>query len=101
MLIDRAPEVMQFAPDADEHLIEVPFFTWLRTAPFQFFGEYLTETQAPLADALVSDDNAASGQDRLDITQTEGEAVIQLDRVLDHLSRIAETAIRVGACHPE
>ena len=36
MLIDRAPEVMQYAADADEHLIEVPFVTRPHTAPFQF-----------------------------------------------------------------
>src|SRR4051794_2743886 len=68
-LIDRAPKVMQLAPDANKDLIHVPFITGPGTAPLELVGEQPAETQAPLADALVTDHDAAGGQDQLDITQ--------------------------------
>ena len=72
-----------------------------RPAPFQRVCEQPAETQAPITDALVADHHATGSQDRLHATQAEAEAVLQPRRVLDHLGREAETAVGVGACHPE
>ena len=33
VLIHRSPQIVQHAPDADEHLIEVPSVSWLRPSP--------------------------------------------------------------------
>jgi hypothetical protein len=101
MLIDRAPEVMQLAPDADEHLVHVPLIARTGPAALQFVGEHPTEAQAPIADAFVADHDAAGGEDQLNVAQAQAEAVIQPDRVLDHLGREAETAKGVGRRHPE
>ena len=66
-------------------------------SPLQLVGELPAEAQAPLADCLVADHDAACGQDRLDIAQAQAEAVTQPHRVPDHLGRVAEAATRVGS----
>ena len=76
ILIDRAPEVMQLAPDAEKDLIYMPFITGMGTAPLELVGKQPAETQALLADALVANHDAAGGQDQFDLTQAEAEAVI-------------------------
>ena len=63
-------------PGSDEDLVHAPLITGTGTAPLEFVGEQPAETQASLADALVADYDAAGGQDQLDITQAEAEAVI-------------------------
>src|SRR5689334_14514663 len=73
----------------------MPLVTGLRSAALQGRGEYPAEAQAPLADALVADHDAALGQDQFDIAQAQAEAVIEPHRVLDDLSRKAEASIRV------
>src|SRR3954452_23545236 len=95
-LIDRAPEVMQLAPDADEDLIHVPFIAGTGTAPLELVGEQPAETQAPLADALIANHDATGGQDQLVITQAEAEAVIQPDSVLDYLSRKPKATVGIA-----
>jgi len=83
------------APDAKEHLVEMPFVARLGPAPLQGVGEQPAEAQAPLADGFVADRDPASGKDSLDVAQAEAEAVIQSDRVLDHLGREAKAAIGI------
>ena len=39
VLIHCAPQIVQHAPDADEHLIEVPGVSWPRTSSAQPSGE--------------------------------------------------------------
>src|SRR3954471_23664954 len=95
-LIDGAPKVMQLAPGPDEDLIHVPLIARTGTAPLEPVGEQPAETQAPLADALVADYDAAGGQDQLDITQAEAEAVIQPDSVLDHLGPKSKATVGLG-----
>jgi len=96
VLIDGPPEVMQLAADADEHFVQVPLVARLGPAPLQGVGEQPAEAQAPLADALVADHDPARDQDQLDVAQAQAEAVIQPDRVLDHLGRKAEAATGIG-----
>jgi hypothetical protein len=56
VLVDRPPEIMQYTPDPDEHLIQMPLVTRSRSAPAQFVGEARAELQAPLPNALIGDD---------------------------------------------
>ena len=78
----------------------MPLVARPRPAPLQLVREQATEAQAPLADRLVADHDPKGGEDRLDVAQAQAEAVIQPHRVLDHLGRVAEAAIRVGSmCH--
>ena len=69
VLVHRPPEVVLLAADADEHLIHVLFVARPWPAPLQLIRELPTKAQAPLADALVTDHDAAGGQDRLDVAQ--------------------------------
>ena len=96
VLIHGAPKVMHLAADAQEHLVEEPFVARPWPAPLQRVGELPAEAQAPLADGLVADHDPARGENGLDVAQAEAEAVIEPHRVLDHLSREAEAAIRAG-----
>ena len=49
----------------------------------QRVGEDPAEAQAPLADALVADDDPTRRQDQLNVSQAQAEAVIEPDRMLD------------------
>jgi hypothetical protein len=48
MLINRSPEVVQFALDADKHLIEKPLVARLWPAPLEAVGVGPPEAQAPM-----------------------------------------------------
>src|SRR5579872_6095061 len=92
---------MQHAPDADEHLIQVPGVPWAGSSPTEASGELGAEFVAPVPDALVSDHHAALGQDQLDVAQTEAEDVIQPHGVADDFSGKAVATVRGGfRCHP-
>ena len=53
LLVDGTPEVMQLAPDADEHLIEMPFVAGTWPMPLQRVGELLPEAKAPLTEPII------------------------------------------------
>jgi hypothetical protein len=67
VLVDRAPQIMQHAADADEHLIKVPGIAGLRPSRAQPTGEVSPELQAPMPDAFVGHHDASFSQDQLDI----------------------------------
>src|SRR3954471_1767883 len=94
--VDRPSEVVELAADADEHLVQVPLVAWAGTALLERAGERPPEPQARGAYALVAHDDAALGQDRLDLAQAQAEAVVEPDGVGDDLGREAEAAVRVG-----
>ena len=95
VLVDRTPQIVLLAANADEHLVHVPLVAGLWPSPLQHIGEDLAEAQTPLADALVADDDPARRQDQLNITQAQTEAVIQPHGMLDNLGREAKATIRV------
>ena len=100
VLVHRAPQIVQYAPDADEHLIKVPGISGLRPSPAQSPGEVRTELQAPKPNAFVGHYDAAFGQDKLDVAQAEAEDVIQPDGMADDLGRKPMPRIRGGLeCH--
>jgi hypothetical protein len=105
VLVDRAPKIVLLAADADEHLVDVPLVARLWPAPLQHVGEDPAEAQAPLADALVADHDPTLGQDQLNITQAQTEAVKEPQGMLDDLGREAEATIWFetsscrAACH--
>jgi len=95
VLVDRTPKIVLLAADADEHLVHVPFVAGLWPSLPQRIGEDPAKAQAPLADALVADDDPTRRQDQLNISQAQTEAVIKPDGMLDDLAREAEAAIWV------
>src|SRR3954470_21842802 len=94
VLVYRAPEIMQLTVDLQEHLIEVPSVAWLGPALTELAGEVGAELQAPLPDALVADDGASLGQDKLHRARAQAEDVIQPEGVADDLGW--EAVARVG-----
>ena len=77
VLVDGAPEVVPLAADSEEHLIEMPLVPGSRPTPAQPVGEALRELQAPAPDRLVGEDDAALGQEQLDIAEAERERVVK------------------------
>jgi hypothetical protein len=55
MLIDRAPEPMPLAGDADHDLVEMPFVPGCRKAPTDLGCKILAELQRPLPHGLMAD----------------------------------------------
>ena len=96
MLVNRSPEVVQLAANADKHLIEKPLVTGLRPALPEALCVGPSEAQAPLADGLVADHDAPSGQDQFDLPQAQAEAVIQPNGLVDDFRRKTEAAVGVG-----
>ena len=94
VLVHCAPEVMQLAINLQEHLIKVPGVARLRPALTELAGEVGAELEAPLTDALMADDNAPLGQDKLHLAQAQAEHVVQPDGVADDLGW--EAVARVG-----
>jgi hypothetical protein len=104
VLINGPPEVVQFASDADKHLIQKLLVAGLRPPHLEAVGVSSSEAQAPFTDCLVADHDASRRQDQLDFAQAEAEAVVKPDRLVDDLGRKAVAAVRVGwrahARHP-
>jgi hypothetical protein len=101
VLIDGAPEVMQFASDAKENLVEVPLVARPRSSPTKLPDKGHTEPQAPSADAFIGDNYAALDQEQLDVAKAQTEHVVEPDSVPDQLSREAVTIVCIGRLlHP-
>ena len=77
VLVDRAPEVVQLALDLQEHFIEVPGVARSRPPLAEPAGKVGAEPEAPLSDALMTDNDAALGQHQLHVAQAQAEKVVQ------------------------
>jgi hypothetical protein len=76
---------MLHALNPDEHFIHVPLVPWPWSAASQAVGKTRAELLASPSHCLVGDDNAALGQDQLNIPQAEAEPIVQPDCVADNL----------------
>ena len=94
VLIDRAPQVVDRAVDADEDLVEVPFVAGPGLAPAQPVGVELPKLRSPLPDRLVTDRNATRKHQLLDLTKAQREPVIQPHAVGDDLRRVPVSLVR-------
>jgi hypothetical protein len=65
VLINGPPEVVQFASDADKHLIQKLLVAGLRPPHLEAVGVSSSEAQAPFTDCLVADHDASRRQDCL------------------------------------
>ena len=73
----------------------MPLVTGPRPPATDSVGEGRAELQAPSADALIEDNDAALGQQQLDISQAQAEHVVEPYRVADKVCREAVTMVRV------
>lgn len=80
VLFHGPPQVPLHAVDFDEHLVQVPLVTRLRTAPTQSSGIDRAEPACPLADCLVAEFDAALEHSLLDVAQAQVEAVVSHTR---------------------
>src|SRR6516162_1873770 len=96
VLIHRAPQVMAFAIDREEHLIEVPFVAWLGASMLQLIGIILAKLQTPLADGFMGDVDPTLEQDLLHIAIAQREAVVEPDAMADDLAGKAVILVAFG-----
>ena len=87
ILVNRPPQVLRPALHPHEQLIEIPRISLAAPPPPQPSRILQLERQAPLADRLVRDVDAALGEEVLDVPKTEAEPVVQPHRVTDDFRR--------------
>ena len=68
VLIHGAPKIVLHALNPDEHLIHVPLIPGSWSTPPNAFGEAFAEFPAPAPNGLIGDDDAALGQQELNIS---------------------------------
>jgi len=96
ILVNGAPEIVLHDLNPDEDFIHPPLVSWSWPAAARAVGETRTEFRAPAPHRLIRDDNAALGQQPLDIPKTEAEDVVQPDSMADDLGGEPMTIVRVG-----
>ena len=87
ILIHGAPEIMLFAVDSNEDLIQVPVVAQSSLASLQFPSIVRTEFLTPLSDRLIRHNDSALGHKIFDISEAQAEAMVSQDRITDDLGR--------------
>ena len=87
VLVDGSPQVVLCAADFDEDFIDEERVTKACMAPAQSLRVFRAKLLAPVANGLVADGNTSFGQQILDVSCAEVEAVIKPHGVLDDLRR--------------
>src|SRR6266849_2814540 len=92
--LSTARHVHAPACDRDDHLIEVPLIVRCRSPAPEVARDSRSKLQHPSTDGLVTDLQPALRQQILDITEAQGEAQVEPDRVADHNWRKAVAGVR-------
>jgi hypothetical protein len=71
VLINGPPEPVLHPGDLHRDLVQMPFVTGSRQPTPDLVGEGLTELETPLPYGLMADDDAACGEDLIDMAQAE------------------------------
>jgi hypothetical protein len=71
ILIYCSPEVMLFASNGEDYLVQMPDIAAARATTAQFVGVRLPECEAPLPHCFMGHDNPALRQEVLNIAKTE------------------------------
>ena len=87
ILVDGTPEPVPMLVDRERHFVQVPLVAASRMAPTKLGCNQWAELAAPQPDGLITDLDATFGEQLLDITVAEGEAMVQPDGVSDDLGR--------------
>jgi hypothetical protein len=93
VLINRPPQPVALAADFERHLVQMPLVTSACTPTTESRGVARAELRAPGPDRLMADDDAALGEQVLNVTAAEVETKVQSHGVSDNLAREAVTAI--------
>ena len=101
VLIHRAPEILALSVDRDEDFVQKPRVSASTLAALQPPGVGRAELLAPLPNGFVRHDDAAFGQQILDIPEAQALSVIQPDGVADDVGRKAMPQVAGSTrCHP-
>jgi hypothetical protein len=98
VLIHGPPQIMTLPPDCDEYLVELPRVAWAPLAMPQLLGKGRTEFQAPLPHGFITNAHSSFGQQLLDITEAEAEAMIEPHGVGNDFRRKAIAAVKGQLC---
>ena len=96
MLINRAPKIVVFRIDGEEHLVEMPLVAGLCPSPAQLIGILLAELPTPLAYRFIAQYDAASGHKFFHIAITKRESKVQPYSMADNLDGKAMALIGGG-----
>jgi len=94
ILVYRAPQVMAFAMDRQESLVQVPLVARARPAATQPIGVVLPQLPTPLTDGLMGHGDATLEQECLHVAVAQGEPIVEPDPMADDL---AGEAVVLGA----
>ncbi len=103
-MINRPPEVVGFAPNLDEHLVQVPLplavASALADAPFPDLGRgHRAEAVPPEPNRLVADVDTAFMEQILDIAKRQSKPDVHHHRKADDFRRRLEIAEWIA--HPQ
>jgi hypothetical protein len=96
VLIDRPPEIVTFAADGEEDLIQMPLIARLGASAPQLIGIDLPELPAPIAHRFVRQQNAAFCHELFDIAVAQAKPEVEPDTVADDFGRESVALIQVG-----
>jgi hypothetical protein len=92
-LIHRAPEVLTFALDGDEDLIQMPRVAEATLSTLESARVLWAELDAPQADGFIRDRDAALREEILNISKAQTETMIELDGVANDFGRKSISAV--------
>src|SRR6266700_454974 len=94
VLVNGSPQPAAFAADLQGHFVQMPLVTGSRSSSTQPCSESRTELGAPLTDRLMADNDAALGEQILNVAEAEVETKVQPHGVRDDLGRETVASIR-------
>ena len=94
LAVDGPPHEYPFATDANHHLIEMPHAAGTPAFAANIGGDRGTELAGPGSDGLITDVNAALGEQILNVAQARGETEMESHRQADRVRR--EPMVFVG-----
>ena len=101
VLIHRAPEILALTVDRHEDFVQEPRIAELTLSTPQPPGVIGAELPAPLPNGFVRHDDAAFGQQILDIPEAQAVSVVEPDSVADDVGRKAMPKVaRSSSVHP-
>ncbi len=107
VLVDRTPQILALTVHRDEDFIQEPRIAESTLSALQPPGVVGAELRAPLPNGFVRHDDAAFGQQILDIPEAQTVSVIQPDGVADDVRRKAmpkvagSTSMHPALCRAE
>jgi hypothetical protein len=101
VLIDRTPEILQFAVDSKEDLVQMPAVAEPALSSLQLANVVGTELLTPPPDRFIRYEDASFREKILYVSEADAETMVGPDRVTDNLGRkpIAGVARRPIAIH--